>query len=172
MTLLKSVFNQFNMAKTYKFFWGGIYSNFYPCKFHDGVKYYNCNEQYFMSEKAALFEDSKIRNLILETTDPKVMKKLGREVKGFDPVKWNDYKEEVMESGLRFKFTQNPELKKALLEEDCDLFVEASPFDKIWGIGLNEAVAKTVPPDEWPGQNLLGKLLTQLREELKNGNNN
>jgi len=151
----------------YKFFWGGIYSNFHPSTFRENNINYSCNEQYFMHRKALHFEDYDIATELLHTTDPKECKKLGRQVKGFDPIEWDRVKEHYMYEGLKLKFTQNPDLKEALLKENCDLFVEASPFDKIWGIGLNAEDARKTPESEWPGQNLLGKLLTQLREELK-----
>ncbi len=45
------------------------------------------------------------------------------------------------------------------------ILAEASPMDKIWGIGLDAKTAEIMPPDEWPGKNLLGKILMELREE-------
>ena len=58
-------------------------------------------------------------------------------------------------------------MKRILLDEKADLFVEASPSDSIWGIGLNETDAKKIEESKWPGQNLLGKIITEVRNEIQ-----
>lgn len=156
------------MMKTYKFFWDGVYSNFYRSHFTDlaGTKYVS-NEQYFMVMKALHFGDEDSAKKMLQLSDPNKIKQLGRKVKNFDSDDWDQVKLGYMYKGLKLKFTQDPELKQILLAETADLFVEASPYDKIWGIGLGEEKARFTPESEWPGQNLLGQLLTKLREELR-----
>ena len=71
-----------------------------------------------------------------------------------------------MLAGNRAKFTQNEELKTQLLATAGTTLVEASPYDKIWGIGLAATDPRAEDPTQWKGLNLLGKILTQLREEL------
>ncbi len=66
------------------------------------------------------------------------------------------------------KFSQNKQLMIELLRTGNKIIVEASSSDKIWGIGLSEKKAKEIDPDEWPGQNLLGKVLVEVREKIKN----
>ena len=154
--------------KKYTFFWGGSYSNWHMSDFTIDDLTFCCNEQYMMYMKAITFNDKEIARRILSVRDPKTHKALGRQIKGFDSAKWDAVKEDIVYTGLKAKYTQNKTLLKKLLEDTSDLFVEASPFDKIWGIGLSELDAKKTPEDKWPGQNLLGKLLTKLKLELKN----
>ena len=70
-----------------------------------------------------------------------------------------------MYEGNVLKFQQNPELKQKLLDTGDKEFVEASPKDKIWGIGLGEKRARETAEHRrtrW-GLNLLGKVLGQVR---------
>jgi ribA/ribD-fused uncharacterized protein len=48
-------------------------------------------------------------------------------------------------------------------------FVEASPYDKIWGIGLGEADPKADDETQWLGENRLGKVLDEVRAKLLAG---
>jgi ribA/ribD-fused uncharacterized protein len=65
------------------------------------------------------------------------------------------------------KFRQNKGLRRKLFQTGDRKLVEASPVDTIWGIGLEASVAVETPEALWPGQNLLGEILTRVREELK-----
>lgn len=87
----------------------------------------------------------------------KFVKKCGREVKNYDDNIWKEKRVNVAGVGAKEKFTQIPDLKKTLLDTQGTYLVEASPYDKIWGIGLNAADARVTPEKEWPGLNLLGK---------------
>ncbi len=95
------------------------------------------------------------------------MKDLGREVRHFKDSTWNKNKVNIYYEHCKAKFTQNQHLKEKLMETDNKTLVEASPNDKIWGIGLAEDVAKITDPSLWPGQNLLGQILTKIRDEFK-----
>ena len=110
------------------------------------------------------FNDKEIANKILREYSPRIQKQLGREVRNFNPQKWDLVKYELVKSGLREKFNQNPELKRYLLKYKGFQIVEASPEDRIWGIGFydNEAIQNI---QNW-GENLLGKILTELATEL------
>lgn len=140
-------------------------SQFFPCVFYDEFKNkFCCAEQYMMWSKANVFDDYQIAERILETQNPKTIKELGRKVKNFDEHKWNKVKREIVYKGNYFKFSQNKILKEKLLITE-GLLVESSPYDRIWGIGYDQEHALQ-NVDTW-GQNLLGKILTQLRDDLK-----
>jgi len=156
----------------YTFFWGGPFSNFAHSPFKVEVpekgsgifiEFAN-NEQYFMIKKAYIFDDKEIGAKILTETNPSEAKKLGREVKGFRNEIWDLVKEDCMYEGLLLKFKQNPDLLEELKKTGTTTIVEASPHDSIWGIGYNEKDA-LANRSTW-GQNLLGKLLMKVREEL------
>lgn len=148
----------------YKFFWGGIFSNWFISEFNvDGIEY-NCAEQYMMYQKAVLFNDTEMANKILYEQSPKLQKAFGRKVKNFDSKKWDSVKYEIVKKGLRAKFTQDSSLKEYLLKYKGFQFVEASPYDRIWGIGFEKDNAMS-NIDKW-GQNLLGKILTELSQEI------
>ena len=72
----------------------------------------------------------------------------------------------IVTAGSRAKFAQNATLRQALLDTVGTELVEASPFDRIWGIGLAATDARATDPSQWRGQNLLGKILTRVRDEL------
>ena len=97
-----------------------------------------------------------------------VIKKLGREVSNYNEEVWVSKRTSVVSVANREKYNQNPDLKEILLATDDTIMVEASPYDKIWGIGLSEADAKKINPLKWPGLNLLGKVLTDLKNYYRN----
>ena len=153
--------------KEYEFFYPGPFSNWHPCKFVDmnGIEY-NCSEQYMMYYKALLFGDYNIATYILEEDHPAEQKAMGRLIKGFDLVKWNHFAREIVWLGCYYKFTQNEHLKEALFATEGKLLVEASPYDRIWGIGLGLNSPDLNDPSKWDGTNWLGEVLTDLRERL------
>jgi ribA/ribD-fused uncharacterized protein len=152
----------------YHFFWHGIFSQWAIYDMFDPIKGigFSCCEQYMMYNKAMLFNDKKTAGKILSARTPKDQKRLGRSIKPFNDKIWDAVKREVVWRGNFLKFTQNPKLLKELLNTGEKILVEASPYDKIWGIGLSSKEAKLINPDDWPGQNLLGEVLTNLRDEL------
>ena len=97
---------------------------------------------------------------------PRKHKALGRKVRNFDDKTWKANRERIVLEGNRAKFTQNEELLEQLLATKGTTLVEASPYDRIWGIGLAASNPLAQDPKTWRGQNLLGKILTQLRDEL------
>jgi ribA/ribD-fused uncharacterized protein len=151
----------------YHFFWGEApFSQWTESSFVvDGVEY-NCAEQYMMAEKARLFGDHDAEQAIMEATLPSDQKKIGRRVKGFNADRWNNVAREVVYAGNHAKFTQNPEMKEQLFATYPKTLVEASPYDRIWGIGMSDFEARTTPPDKWRGTNWLGLELTSLRNDL------
>lgn len=156
------------------FFWGhtehdsitkACLSNFYPCEFIFNGKMFHFSEQRFMYQKAMLFNDFEIAEQILNETDVRKIKALGRKVEGFDNNLWDKYKEDFMFNACYAKFSQNDKLRDFLLSTgNCEI-VEASPVDNIWGIGFSSDKAME-NIDKW-GQNLLGKCLMKVRTILK-----
>lgn len=140
-------------------------SNFYPCKFEFNGKTFNFSEQCFMYQKAILFNDFEIAKQVLNETDVRKIKALGRKVKNFNNELWDKHKEDFMFNACYVKFSQNDKLKDFLLSTGNHEIVEASPVDNIWGIGFSSDNAME-NIDKW-GQNLLGKTLMKVRAILK-----
>ena len=156
--------------EAYYFFYqtASPFSNFHSAAYTLHGETFHSSEQGFMYGKAILFDDMNTASKILQAKTPAVAKKLGREVKHFNVSTWNKNKISIMRENVLAKFSQNEKLKMKLLElGNNKKFVEASPNDKIWGIGLREDVAKDIDENKWPGENLLGKVLDSVREELE-----
>lgn len=141
-------------------------SQWYPSTFAVDGMTYNCAEQYMMAEKARIFGDEAVRTKILAASDPSVIKKLGRKVSNFDAKVWDEQSIEVVYNGNLHKFSQNKKLKEYLLSTGKSTFVEASPFDKICGIGMSEEEVGINIPHFWKGENRLGFILMEVRETL------
>lgn len=153
--------------------WYGAYKGQEDGQFTYNEHFYNCSEQYMMHMKATIFEGylkdpNSSSRLIMVATSPKVQKDLGRTVKNFDPVLWEKIRGPVVFLGLLEKFRWNQSLKEFLLATGDLILVEASPWDKIWGVGTNQFDETTFNPAKWQGQNLLGKTLMDVRTCLKN----
>ncbi|KIM29083.1 hypothetical protein M408DRAFT_329098 [Serendipita vermifera MAFF 305830] len=118
-----------------------------------------------MYHKAILFDDLGIAEQVLTAPHPADVKKLGQRVQNFNDQKWNANRSEIVRRGNFLKFTQNPELAAFLLSTGDKILVEASPFDRIWGIGYTEENAMA-NKDNW-GLNLLGDALMEVRKQLQ-----
>ena len=139
-------------------------SQWYPCQFEvEGVTYTSA-EQYMMAEKAKLFGDEEIRAEILNTDDPRMCKALGRKVKNFDKAVLDKEKEHIVRKGNTKKFLQNSALRNFLLSTGDKVLVEASPTDRVWGIGMGKNNPDALDPQKWRGQNLLGFALMNVRD--------
>ena len=150
----------------YVFFWNGPFSQWYPSKFVIDEVEYNCCEQYMMAQKALLFNDTESHKMIMFSNSPNEQKGFGRRVKGFDKDKWESVCRQIVFDGNYAKFTQNPKLLKEL-DNTKDLeIVEASPYDKIWGIGLDENDVRFLYKSQWQGTNWLGEALIEVRVRL------
>ena len=157
----------------FTFFWSGPFSQWHKCKFEVRGVEYNCTEQYMMAQKALLFNDESVYQEIMAETNPRNQKKLGRKIQGFDKDLWDKHRYTIVLVGNLAKFGQNADLKQILMATDLTTLVEASPLDNIWGIGLGEETRDGTPVPEvydrtkWKGLNLLGQVLTQVREQFK-----
>ncbi|GKT63255.1 hypothetical protein ColTof4_05159 [Colletotrichum tofieldiae] len=123
-------------------------------------------EHYMMHGKARLFSDADVALSVLKADHPRKVKALGRKVKGFDEALWNANREHIVREGNLLKFRCAPELKKKLLATGERELVEASPLDRIWGIGFSPEKAPASDRSRW-GLNLLGKVLMEVRTALR-----
>lgn len=160
------------------FFWGhrperdgrvgpGCLSQWWPAAFEvDGVRYATA-EHFMMAEKARLFGDEAILPRILQAGSPGAAKSLGRRVSGFEEGKWTAAREAIVERGNLAKFSQHADLGAWLRATHPYVLVEASPQDRIWGIGLAADHPDAEHPSRWRGLNLLGAALTRVRDRLR-----
>ena len=149
------------------FFCGGWPSQWYPSPFViDGIGYLCC-EQYMMAEKARLFGDEEMLAKILAADEPKEHKAFGRQVKPFDEERWNAVCREVVYRGNLAKFSQSDGLRSLLFATGDKILVEASPTDRIWGIGLGAEDPSAIDPSQWRGKNWLGEAIMRARATLR-----
>lgn len=127
---------------------------------------FSSSEQFMMYHKAIIFLDREIANSIMQTSNPRKIKELGRQVKNFDDDIWEYYRSNIIYGANKAKFNQNPDLMDALTDTVGTTLVEAAPNDKIWGIGLAADDPKAQHRQTWKGKNLLGEMLTLLRIEF------
>ena len=120
-----------------------------------------------MHQKALLFKDFDVAEMIMEQTQPRKQKFLGRQVRGYEDDVWMDECQSIMFSGLTSKFRQNKYCLESLLNTGDTIIVEASPYDKIWGIGMLEDDPRATDPLQWEGKNLLGTVLMKVRDGLR-----
>ncbi|MDF2936414.1 MAG: cyclohydrolase [Paenibacillaceae bacterium] len=142
------------------------FSQWHPADFEIGGVQYNCAEQYMMHRKAVLFGDHLMAERILSAFTPREQKALGRKVQGFDKNLWEAHCKQFVYEANHGKFTQNPLLLETLLATKGTTLVEASPTDRIWGVGLEEDDPRIRNRATWRGTNWLGEILTKLREDL------
>lgn len=158
-----SIFSQWHMSS---FVWEKIEQGDNPSLLSLN---FNCAEQYMMYRKAVLFFDHECAEKILSANSPKEQKKLGRKVRDFDEKVWKYYRTDIVYSGNKKKFTQNEDLLALLKKTKGTTLVEASPHDRVWGVGLSVNDSRIYNRDKWRGKNLLGEILTYLRVELCDG---
>jgi ribA/ribD-fused uncharacterized protein len=135
---------------------------------------YNCNEQFFTHQKALRFNDYETAEKILRETDPVKIKRLGKNIKGFDSKIWRECCNEIMKTGLLNKFDQNETHRKFLLNTGDNTLIEASPTDTYWGTGKSLWDKNLFQSSSWiaNAKNMLGNLLTEVRREIRNTHQN
>ncbi|WP_412540614.1 NADAR family protein [Longispora sp. K20-0274] len=166
------------MGVKYLHFWGhrpqrdgsigsGCLSQWWPAAFTvDDVRYPTA-EHYMMAAKARLFGDDEIAARVLDAGSPGAAKALGRQVRGFDQETWEARRFEIVVTGSVAKFGQNQHLETYLLGTGSRVLVEASPYDRVWGIGLTADDPRAADPARWRGLNLLGLALMTARDRLR-----
>ncbi|WP_372446820.1 NADAR family protein [Microbispora oryzae] len=162
----------------YLYFWGhrpardggagpGCLSQWWPVAFTEDGHTFASAEHYMMAHKAWLFGDARTAEQILAADHPGEAKKLGRAVRDFDEQAWNARRFDIVVRGNIAKFGQNAELRRYLLATGKRVLVEASPYDRIWGIGLTAGDERAATPATWQGLNLLGFALMAARDALE-----
>lgn len=96
---------------------------------------------------------------------PRDLRSLGRKIPDFVEEIWQEHRFAIVVEGNYLKFTQNEDLKQLLLSTGERELVEASPRDRIWGVGFGEKNAGNCR-ERW-GLNLLGKALMETRERIR-----
>lgn len=161
----------------YLFFWGhrpppgggvgkGCLSQWWPCTFVVEGQRFASAEHYMMWRKALLFDDVDVASRVLAASSPGEAKALGREVSGYSEEKWVSSRLEIVIEGNLAKFGQDPALRDFLLGTGSRVLVEASPLDRVWGIGLTADDPRALDPASWLGLNLLGEALMEVRSRL------
>jgi ribA/ribD-fused uncharacterized protein len=151
-------------------FWNGPFSQWCPSRFNsadffDWPAEFNTAEQYMMAGKAWVFNDRSAFNQILQAKTPRQQKAIGRTIVGFDRAIWEPVCMGIVYRGSHYKFSSNTDLMAHLVLTAGTTIVEASPEDKIWGIGLHETDPRCLSRSTWHGTNYLGRVLTQLRDD-------
>lgn len=179
------IYNIDDLQKAYRagekqkflYFWGhtppangsvnsSCFSQWWKCHFILEGESYSCTEQYMMAEKARLFGDDRMLEAIMNAKHPKQMKEFGRAVRSFDNNVWERNCYDIVKRGNHAKFEQNPELWDYMKTTKNRILVEASPVDRIWGIGMAKDNPNVDNPLKWRGKNLLGFALTEVRDQL------
>ncbi len=161
----------------YLLFWGhrpqpdgsvgpGCLSQWWPAAFTVDARTYPTAEHYMMWRKAMLFGDAEIAAEVLAAPHPHRAKALGRRVRDFDQHAWEQARFDIVVTASVAKFSQHHDLQAYLLATADRVLVEASPTDRIWGIGLAAADENAREPANWPGLNLLGFALMRARAIL------
>ncbi|GAA4097403.1 NADAR family protein [Streptomyces hundungensis] len=162
----------------YLHFWGhrpqrdgslgrSCFSQWWPSPFTvEGVRYATA-EHWMMASKARLFGDPDAERAAIDAANPALAKKAGRLVRGFDDEVWRRERYGIVLAGSLHKFGQDEALRGYLLGTGKRVLVEASPLDRIWGIGLAADAPEAADPRRWRGLNLLGFALTEARERLR-----
>ncbi|MCP4214359.1 MAG: NADAR family protein [bacterium] len=162
----------------YLFFWShrpqpdgrigpSCFSQWWPSVFTVEGVHYPFAEHWMMAEKARLFNDRETCNRIIDAGSPAQAKKFGREVKGFNQQTWDAHCFDIVVRANFHKFNQDPGLKEFLVNTGKRVIVEASPRDRIWGIGLEARHPDAENPLKWRGANMLGFALMKVRSLLE-----
>ncbi|MEU4745283.1 NADAR family protein [Actinosynnema sp. NPDC023658] len=141
--------------------WEGPYSV-------DGTTYRTA-EHFMMCGKALLFGDEHTARRVLAARTPREAKSLGRQVRGFDEDTWVANRMDIVVRGNLAKFGADDRLREFLLGTGDRVLVEASPLDRVWGIGLAADDERATDPASWRGLNLLGEALMEVRDRLARG---
>ena len=146
----------------------GCFCNWYPAEFDYAGRHYLHSEQFMMYQKVMMFGQTALGDEIMRTADPEQCKILGREFfDGFDAALWKRTRFVVVKRGIRAKFAQNPSMMETLLATGNAILAECSPRDKDWGILLSTSDPEVQDITKWRGENLLGQVLMEVREELR-----
>ena len=146
----------------------GCFSNWYPAGFDYAGRHYANSEQFMMYQKVMMFRKYELGDKIMSTDDPSKCKKIaGTKFPEFNAEVWEKTCETIVKRGVKAKFAQNPDICRILLDTGNALLAECSRYDRKWGIGIDFGSQKWQDVSNWKGRNLLGRILMQVREELR-----
>ncbi|EIV93049.1 NADAR family protein [Frankia sp. QA3] len=161
----------------FRFFWGqrqavadgtgaGCLSLRWPARFAvDGVDYPSA-QHYVLVRKARLFGDHATAETVLALPAPIPLAAVGRRIRGFDETVWDRHRYAVAVAANSAKFAQNAILRTYLTGTAGLVLADTSPRDRIWGIGCDRDDDRASRPSAWPGRNLLGFALMEVRDAL------
>jgi ribA/ribD-fused uncharacterized protein len=166
------------VALSFRFFWGhrplagggvgvSCLSQWFASAFTVDGQRFATAEHFMMVGKARLFGDEATAQAILAAPDPGRVKALGRRVDGFEEASWERHRYDIVVAGNLAKFGQPDRLRGFLLATGDEVLVEASPLDAVWGIGVAASDPRAESPVDWPGLNLLGFALMDVRAALQ-----
>lgn len=145
----------------------GCLSQWWVAPFAVDGQRYRTAEHWMMAEKARLFGDPEAERAAIDADHPALAKAAGQTVRDFDEEVWQRERFEIVVQGSVHKFGSDPQLRDYLLGTGERVLVEASPRDRIWGIGLAAQDPAAEDPARWRGLNLLGFALMAARERLR-----
>jgi ribA/ribD-fused uncharacterized protein len=128
---------------------------------------YPTAEHWMMAGKARLFDDPAGLRAVLAAASPGAAKAAGRKVVGFDQQRWVAARYDLVVAGNLAKFTHHANLREFLLATGDRVLVEASPYYRIWGVGLGPGHPDVLRATTWRGHNLLGFALMDVRDRLR-----
>ena len=137
-------------------------SNFYLCSIIFDGQIYKSAEHAYQGEHAKFAKRPDIFKAILDTPHAALAKSFGRRI-GKDP-EWDKIKGDKMKAVLRCKFTQNERLRDYLISTSPFNLIETTK-DEFWASNCNLR-SLAFKNGTWNGQNMLGLLLVNLREDL------
>ena len=144
------------------------FSNFYPCTIiaDDGERF-NCVEQLYQAQKAKFHGDYVTLQQIKAASDGRAAKAAAKALRPVRTSEWNNIKADILRDVL-LKFTQHSALREYLLQTGDCFMVEANPHDVYFGSGLSITDRKNSDPTFCNGQNVMGLILEEIREKLRN----
>jgi ribA/ribD-fused uncharacterized protein len=162
----------------YLYFWGhrpradgalgpACLSQWWPAGIQVRGAHYPSAQHWMLAMKARLSGDHETAERIRLSPEPKDAQALDQEAGGFDDQEWHKHRLGTVVEGNLAKFGQHRELGQYLLDTGARVLAEASPVDEVWGIGLARDDEDASAPEHWPGQNLLGFALMEVRERLR-----
>ena len=159
-------------SETHIYFYRGAFSNFATCRngcaieINGSVISFKTSEHALMALKAVEFGDTVALKRIIEAKYPGDARRIGRHIKGYNNDTWSRVRYDRMKQCLVAKYTQNEYYKNELLKTGDKVLVDASPTDKIWGVGVGIGDRALYSESTWNGQNLLGRCLMEVRSEI------
>ena len=146
----------------------GCFSNWYSAPFDYAGKHFAHSEQFMMYHKVMMFGKRDLADKIMRTNDPGKCKSIaGQRFPEFDSDLWNRTCYTVVKRGVRAKFAQHEDILGILLGTGNAILAECSARDSKWGIGIGIENPASRVIAKWKGQNLLGRILMEVRDELR-----